>query len=331
MPGEIEALLEAYLATRWGGPVAVSGLRRFHGGSARETYRFDAAHDGQVHGLVLRRDPKSSLIETDRALEFAALAAFHGTPVPVPEPLYLETAEGPLGSPGFIMRELPSVTAAGLFTPEPYGAAAAAIGRQLFTALGHIHRAVPPALAEILPRPEHGAAARLAHWKATIAEDALGPEPIAWAAIRWLEANLPAPGRLSVVHGDFRSGNFLIDATPVIRGIVDWEMVHLGDAEEDLAWVMDPLWSHGSGRPAATVSEPEALALWEAASGHKVDLDRLAWWKIMAQLQGLAIWISSAREIADGRSSDAAMIFAGVLPYRFHNRTLAHALRALAA
>ena len=331
MPGEIERLLEACLAARWGTPVAVSGLRRFHGGSARETYRFDAEAGGQRRGLVLRRDPPSSLIETDRSIEFAALEAFFGSDVPVPEPLFVEAEAGPLGSPGFVMAELADVRAASPLEPEPYGAAAGAIGAQLFTILGAIHRAVPPLLAARLEAPANAAAARLAHWKATIAEDALGPEPIAWAAIRWLEANLPPPGRISVVHGDYRSGNFLIDGTPTIRGIVDWEMVHLGDAHEDLAWVMDPFWAHGTDRPGATVSEAEAIAHWQAASGLAVESERLRWWKVMAQLQGLAIWISSAREIAAGRSLDPALIFAGYVPYRYHNATLARALQALAA
>lgn len=331
MPGEIEGLLEAYLSARWATPVAVSGLKRFHGGSARETYRFDAAAGGTRRGLVLRRDPASSLIETDRSIEFAALQAYFGTAVPVPEPLFVEADAGPLGSPGFIMAELPEVRAASPLEPEPYGAAAGAIGEQLFTILGAIHRDVPPMLSQRLPVPENAAAARLAHWRATIAEDAIGPEPVAWAAIRWLEANLPPPGRISVVHGDYRSGNFLIDATPQIRGIVDWEMVHLGDAHEDLAWVMDPFWAHGSTRPAGTIEEPEAIGYWEAASGLVVEPLRLRWWKVMAQLQGLAIWISSAKEVADGRSIDPALIFAGLVPYRYHNATLARALQALAA
>ena len=40
-----------------------------------------------VSRLILRRDPPGSLIDTDRAVEFGAYRAFHGTAVPVPEPL----------------------------------------------------------------------------------------------------------------------------------------------------------------------------------------------------------------------------------------------------
>ena len=331
MPVEIRELLVRYLAQAWQAPVEVSGVRRFHGGSARETFRFDAASRGTTRGLVLRRDPASSLIETDRSIEFAALQAFHGSAVPVPEPLLLDTGDA-LGSPGFIMAEVPGVRAAGLFDAEPYGDAAASVGRQLFTILGHIHCEVPRRLAELLPLPADPAAARLDHWRRTIVEDALGPEPVAWAAIRWLERHLPPPpDRPGVVHGDYRSGNFLYDGAMTIRAIVDWEMVHLGDVHEDLGWVMDPLWAHGSGRPAATLLEAAALAAWEAASGRRVDPGRLRWWRVFAQLAGLAIWISSAKEIAAGRSTDPVLVYAGLYPYRFHNAALARTLRDLAA
>lgn len=319
------ALLEACLTEKWGRPVAVSGLRRFHGGAARETYRFDA--DGEA--LVLRRDPPSSLIETDRRIEYAAIRSFHGTAVPVPEPLFIETGDA-LGSPGFVMREVPDVRAAGLLEADPYGEARAEVGRDLFDTLGRIHAHADPVLSDMLPT--QAAAARLDHWAATVDSDALGPEPIVRAGIRWLRRDPPPPAqRLAVVHGDYRSGNVLVDAGNRIRAIVDWEMVHLGDPLEDLAWACDPLWAHGTDRPAATLPLADCIAAWEAASGLRCDPAAFRWWRVFAQVMGLAIWISAGREVASGRNGDPVNIFAALYPYRFHNRSLARALRELAA
>ncbi len=314
-------LLQGYLAAKWGEPVTVSGLRRFHGGAARETYRFDA--NGQ--GLVLRRDPPSSLIETDRSVEYAAIAAFHGSNVPVPETLFIEPGTA-LGSPAFIMREIPAVRAAGLFDVDPYGTAREAVGRDLFTILGHIHAA--PLLAGL---PVQTPAQRLDHWEATIDADALGPEPIARAGLRWLRRNLPDTSATTIVHGDFRSGNFLIDDANRIQAIVDWEMVHIGDPLEDLAWVCDPLWAHGSDNPVSTIPLEDAIAIWEAASGLTCNHAAFRWWRVFAQVMGLAIWISAGREVASGRNGDPVNIFAAFYPYRFHNRSLARTLRDLAA
>lgn len=317
------ALLQAYLSAKWGEPVTVSGLRRFHGGAARETYRFDA--NGQA--LVLRRDPPSSLIETDRSIEYGAIVAFHGTRVPVPEPLFIETGDA-FGSPGFIMREIPGVRAAGLFDADPYGDARTTVGRDLFTILGRIHARDTADLGFL---PVQSAAARLDHWESTIDADALGPEPIARAGLRWLRRNLPASSATTIVHGDYRSGNFLVDADNRIRAIVDWEMVHLGDPLEDLAWVCDPLWAHGSDNPASTIPLEDAIAVWEAASGLTCDRSAFVWWRVFAQVMGLAIWISAGREVASGRNADPVNIFAGFYPYRFHNRALARTLRGLSA
>jgi aminoglycoside phosphotransferase (APT) family kinase protein len=319
--------LARFLAGHWGEPVAISGLKRFHGGSARETWRFDAsAASGRREAMVLRRDMPAALIETERATEFAALQAFHGGPVPVPEPLWCETAA--FGSPGFIMREVPGGTAQGLLTPDPYGADAPALGAALFTALGHIHRMAPDRLG--LPPVSAGdaALARLAHWRSVFEADALRPEPVVAAAFRWLERTPVAPAqRVSVVHGDFRSGNFLHNG-PQLLAVLDWEMVHAGDPLEDLAWVCDPLWGHGTGRAAGLLPLADAVSQWEAASGLTFDEQAFRWWQMFACVMGVTIWISAAREVADGRSLDPVLGFAGLVPYRFHVARLAALLEA---
>lgn len=320
--------LARFLSRHWGEPVAITGLKRFHGGSARQTFRFDAsAPSGRREALVLRRDPPSSLIETDRLAEYRALACFAGSAVPVPTPIFCDDGPDSFGSPGFLMREVPGGVAAGLMEPEPYGAHAAAIGQQLFTTLGRIHAADPAAAGLAAMVPDEAAAARLAHWRSAFAADRFRPEPLLEAAFDWLAANLPPPpARISIVHGDYRSGNFLHDGAGRVLAVLDWEMVHAGDAHEDLAWLCDPLWSHASGRPGATVPLAEAIALWEAASGLTLNPVSWRWWRLFAQVQGLVIWISAAREILDGRSHDPVLMFAGTIPYRFHMLTLANAL-----
>ncbi|WP_310496283.1 phosphotransferase family protein [Sandarakinorhabdus sp.] len=318
-------LLARFLGEKWGEPVSITGIKRFHGGSARQTYRFDAsAPSGRREALVLRRDPPSSLIETDRAAEFAALAAFHRSSVPVPEPLWCENTA--FGSPGFLMREVAGGTAAGLMEPDPYGEDAAAIGTALFTALGAIHRTAPAA-AGIAPVSAGDAApARLDHWRRAFEADRFRPEPIVEAALRWLGRTQVAPAqRVSIVHGDYRSGNFLRAGSRLVA-VLDWEMVHAGDPMEDLAWACDPLWSHGSGRPAATLPLADAHRVWERASGLTVDPEALLWWRMFAQVMGAVIWISAAREVIDGRSHDPVHAFAGIIPYRFHMVTLARSL-----
>lgn len=335
MPEErhpLESQLETALSALWGEAVSVGGLKRFHGGAARETYRFEATHGGRTEGLVVRRDPASSLIETSRSVEYHVLGRAHAAGLPAPEPLLLDADGSRLGSSGFIMREVPGGRPAGALEPDPYGDARDETGRELFTALGQLHALVPDA-ADRAALPFQDAAGRLAHWKAEIAAHRLRPEPIAAAAIRWLEANLPdASGPPAIIHGDFRSGNFLVDEANRLLVVLDWEMAHIGDPYEDLAWVMDPLWSHGDPeRAAGTLRRDAAIACWEAASGRRFDPDLFRWWQMFAGLEGLAIWITSAFEVANMRTVDPVMLFAGIYPYQFHNVQVSKMLKAVAA
>jgi aminoglycoside phosphotransferase (APT) family kinase protein len=327
---ELEDSLSALLSRLDGTPTTVDDLTRFHGGAARETWRFRVSNGRGHRWLVMRRDPACSLIDTSRAAEFHVLGRAHAAGLPVPEPLHLDPQGSDLGAPGFLMAEIPGGRAASPFEPDSYGAAAAETGKALFTALGRLHALVPDA-ADRAALPHQDAAGRLAHWKAEIAAHRLRPEPIADAACRWLEANIPpSSGPEAIVHGDFRSGNFLVDDHNRLIAVLDWEMAHIGDPMEDLAWAMDPLWGHGmEGVVAGTCTREAAINAWEAASGRAFDAAAWAWWRLFAGFQGLAIWITSSFEVAHGRTADPSMIFAGIYPYRVHNRMVAHLLKEL--
>jgi aminoglycoside phosphotransferase (APT) family kinase protein len=240
--------LEQFLSSRWGNDVRIQNLARIPGGASRETYRFDAETKARVDGLILRRDPVGSLIDTDRAVEFLAYQSFHGT-VPVPEPIVLELDGGPLQRPFFIMRRIDGGFAARPFEQDPYGAHAPAIGEALFSHLGRIARRDPAELplAQCFEMPDAASCWRavLDYWEAIILRDERHPQPIVRAALRRLRRNPPRPAaKIAVVHGDYRSSNFLHDGAGHIVGILDWEMVHVGDPLEDLAWCCDPLWNH---------------------------------------------------------------------------------------
>lgn len=325
---DLAARLRETVAGLWAMPVRIEGLSRFHGGAGRETWRFEAVADDnggeRREALVVRRDPAASLIETSRSAEFHALSRAHAAGIPAPEPLLLDPDGDRLGAPGFLMREVAGGRAPGLFEPDPYGPARAEAGRQMFQALGRLHALVPDA-ADRAALPVQDAAARLAHWKADMARHARRPEPVATAAIRWLDAHVPPPsGPPALVHGDFRSGNVLVGPCGDVLALLDWEMAHVGDPMEDLAWAMDPLWGHGMAPlVAGTLPAADAVAAWEAASGRRFAPASFAWWRLFAGVQGLAIWIASATQALVGGNPDPVLAFAGLYTYRFHNAEVA--------
>lgn len=339
MTDDISAPLQRYLTEKLAASdLVVSNLARIPGGASRETYRFRVSYerDGAriERPLILRRDPPASLIETERSTEFRAYQAFHRLGLPVPEPIALELEGVALERPFFIMEEIENCSVGSILTPEPYGAHREETGEQFFTALGRIAAADPEALGlsdfDGAKDPAQCWSYEVARWQKVIDEDEREPQPIARAAIRWLKRNPPPPAqKVSVVHGDYRTGNFLFDVEGNIRAILDWEMAHLGDPLEDLGWALDPLWAHGDpSRPAGTIPRERAIAIWEKASELKCDPRALYWWEIFASLKGLAIWISAAREYAEGRNSDPVNAFSGWYCLAFHNHVLAERLGA---
>jgi len=329
--------LQTYLTRLWGEPVAVSDLTRIPGGASRETYRFDAQVGGQSKGLILRRDPQGSLIDTDRRLEFLAYRSFHGRGVPVPEPVALEEQGAELERPFFIMGRVEGGKAASPFTVIPYGEHAQALGEQFFSILGAISGTDPTGLpiTEVAqaPLPDECWRRELDYWEGVIDADEQHPQPIVRAAIRWLRRNPPKPAQaIRVVHGDYRSGNFLHDEKGRIIAILDWEMAHLGDPLEDLGWAIDPLWAHfeaEKGRVAGMIDRKEAIAIWERTSGLKADPAALAWWELFNAVKGMGIWISAAKEYRDGGFKDPVLGISGWYTARRHDQIIAHRLAQL--
>jgi aminoglycoside phosphotransferase (APT) family kinase protein len=324
--------LAAYLTRTRGEPVAVEGLGRISGGASRETYRFDAVAGGARQGLILRRDPPGSLIETDRRLEFLAIQSFAGKGVAAPEALALEPEGAELERPFFIMSRVDGGQAASPFAPDPYGEHGAAIGEQFFTCMGRIAGAPVEGLAfnAAAPRPaaEDCWRRELDYWAGVIESDEDHPQPIVRAAIRRLRRDPPPPAaKIAVVHGDFRTGNFLHDGRGRLLALLDWEMAHLGDPLEDLAWALDPLWTRpGDPRVSGMVAREEALAIWRRASGLEIDAQALAWWSLFASVKGQAIWTSSARAWKEGGMIEPVLAFSGWYTARRQDEILARQL-----
>lgn len=317
---DLERRLAAYLAERMpdARAVEVSGLARIHGGASRETSRFVLRfeRDGEAveRRLILRRDPPGSLIETDRRVEFAAYRAFHGSAVPVPEALWLEEDPAPLDHPFFIMQELSGLESSfqALLTP-PFLPLRAKIGRRKWQILGEIAKADPAKLGLVGLMPpvalDQCWQRELAYWERVLDEDELEPQPVTRAVIRWLRRNpLPPAQKLSVVHADYRTGNFLFDAEGEIRAVLDWEMAHLGDPLEDLAWGINPVWQWSrDGLAGSLLPKAEAIRIWEQASGLRADPDALRWWELFSCVKGQGIWVSGGREYQAGRNHDPVL------------------------
>ena len=123
-------------------------------------------------------------------------------------------------------------------------------------------------------------------------------------ALRWLRERLPGdPVRPQLVHGDFRNGNLIVGPEGV-RAVIDWEIAHLGDPAEDLAWICLPPWRFGQiDRPVGGLgARADLFDAHAAATGQPVEVDRVDFWQVMGSLRwgigcaGMLDWFASGRD-----------------------------------
>jgi aminoglycoside phosphotransferase (APT) family kinase protein len=99
-----------------------------------------------------------------------------------------------------------------------------------------------------------------------------------WAEI-WLRENAPVAPKISIVHGDFRIGNFLV-ADGRITAILDWELVRLGDPVEDLGWICLQAWRGRSPYMCHLLTREELLDRYAALTGTEVSVAAVGYWEV---------------------------------------------------
>jgi aminoglycoside phosphotransferase (APT) family kinase protein len=160
---------------------------------------------------------------------------------------------------------------------EPaYAAALSRLAGDGAAALAAIH-AVPvgrlPAMPEL---PAAGQLALLESLHRSVGQ----PVPTFELGLRWLHDNLPSPVPLCLVHGDFRMGNFLLDEHGLVA-VLDWELAHLGDPTEDIAWLCTRAWRFGGpGEVGGFASRADFLTAYG-----DVDPARVHFWAVLAALK----------------------------------------------
>ena len=279
-PAKLAALLPRFAP--FGG--TVRNLRRLSGGASQETWAFDVVGGGEVIPLILRRAPGGSYQhETAVGLEMeaAVITAVAAHQVPVPAVQYiLEPADG-LGR-GFLTAHVDGETIARkILRDDDYAGVRPRLAGEFGAILAAIH-AVPT--SDLPPlRAVHAADALALYRRGT--NELATPRSVFQLALRWLQDRMPVPASSTLIHGDFRLGNLIIGPDRV-RAVLDWELTHLGDPMEDLAWLCTTPWRFGNvDRPVAGIAGREALFEEYEAAGGLVDRDRVRWWEVLSSLR----------------------------------------------
>ncbi|MGK2915630.1 MAG: phosphotransferase family protein, partial [Porticoccaceae bacterium] len=248
----LETRLHVFLQRETGqGDIRVENLKRLSGGASKEQFTFDLCWQAKpgattTHKLMLRMDPTESIVETHRLREYQILRAM-AAEVPVPEVLWVDPEGDHLGHPALIARFLEGtvqpeksdkMSGVGMYF-EPQ--LRMALKDQFVEILAKIHqvdwRTKDLSTFDVpTPGTKQANERALGLWERAWHEDTLEAHPImAWANL-WLKENMPVVERPVLVHGDYRSGNFMFTADHRINAIFDWELAYLGDYHDDLAW-----------------------------------------------------------------------------------------------
>lgn len=282
----LPTLLQALAGELSAGGGEVQNLHRLSGGASQDTWAFDLAMaPGAVRPLVLRRTPPGTAqrsgsnagLEAEAVL--IALAGAAGVPVP---PLVLRLrAEHGLGQ-GFVMGHLSGETLGRRIVSDPrFAQARQGLARRCGQVLAQIH-ALPRARLSALR--EANAAGELAHcrdWHRSLG----AARPVFALALRWLAEHCPDDSvALGLVHGDFRTGNLMVDEAG-LAGVLDWELAHLGDAMQDLGWLCVNSWRFGRAElPVGGFGRLDELFAGYAEAGGRVDPARVHWWQVFGTL-----------------------------------------------
>ncbi len=298
----LAANLACLVSEQLGTAVQILDLRRLTGGSSHETWSFDVLRDqlsAQPLRYVLRREFARSSLNSRLDVEFALLYVLSELGQPVARPTWCALNDVRFGTPCMLMERVTGVDLRKHLAARGSAIDRRVLGRALAQAQAALHAIPLQALAAVLPpRAAHATLQELAQWTALLERSGgSNSRPLLAAAQQWLQANAPVPDRCGLVHGDFKTNN-LIMAEDGRAVILDWEMAHLGDPIEDLAWTL--LWTTRDDLVEGLLPRAEYLAAYAQASGVRLDLQRLFYWEVFARVKLAAIFSDGAHAPVDG-------------------------------
>lgn len=306
-----------YLGRQLGHPVEVGAVRRFPVGFSWLTYAVPVkglrgADDQQE--LILRLGPDFGLFAPyEAAPQVLAMQSLEGTAVPVPRVFWNGEDPSIFGAPFMFCEKVIGAAVVPWVAANEPGLAddyRRALGEQFIDALAALH--CVPWQGRPIAAMAHGittsnaARVNVEYWQTQIERWAMRPYPLAEWGIRWLKSHAPVAPRVAIVHGDYRTGNFL-EQGGRITSILDWELVHLGDPHEDLGWASLPMYMGGS-KLICRLAEPDWFyERYSQMAGFEVSMASIRYYQALSLLKLAATHMAAARCFEEGRFNDMRM------------------------
>ncbi len=307
-------------------------------GASQQTYHVVIQSGGKETSLALRlAQPEGAMqIAISLATEAQLMQLAATAELPTPEVHYVLTPADNLGE-GFLMQWISGETLGHRIVHSPdLEGARPSLARECGQILGRLHNIDWRAqkLEGALPCVEPQA---LVNDTWALYRDLNIPLPMIDYTWRWLQDNLPQSDRRTIVHGDFRNGNLIVDKRG-IKAVLDWEMAHIGDPVRDLGWLCVNSWRFGNAAlPVGGFgSLDDLLAGYSEVNSNAISLEEVHYWQVFGSfwwsvitLQMANSWRMGAvasleRPVIGRRSSEAQFDCAQLLiPGKFSTPTAA--------
>lgn len=264
--------LAAYARTKL---AAVLG-DRFDSSSPLTVEQFPGGHSNLTYLLrfgeqefVMRRPPFGPVPPTAHNMlrEYRTLAAVHPVFPFAPRPFVLCEDESIIGSTFYLMERRHGVVVRSEEPPQLAGQPAARrrVSEAMVDALADLHNVdiSAPQLAA-LGKPAGFVERQVRGWSERWRGSQTSNLPEMDMLSAWLVERLPPrPPRPTLVHGDFKLDNVMLDARDIGRivGVFDWEMSTIGDPLVDLGILLG-YWAH-----TASASQRDALTTVTSGPG----------------------------------------------------------------
>lgn len=306
---EFEEKLENILTEHIPECSSLTSVERLSGGASQETYRIEVKCKDEGRVLALRRfagggydDPNADRVGL--AGEAKLMQAAQQVGVPAPEVFYVLKREDDLGD-GFIMEWIDGEALGARIVRRPeYADIRTTLAYEIGRVLARIHGidVVATGLSKFLSvTPPREFIQQT--WDRYILLET--PQPMIDYAARWLLENLSEDHDQTLVHNDFRNGNFMI-STDCITAVLDWEASHIGDPMRDLGWVCTNSWRFGGEPPVGGFGEYEDLFRgYEEVSGKKVNWEEVMFWQVFGSFWWSVTCLGMVEQFREG--SDASI------------------------
>ncbi len=231
----VGAWLEANVAGA-GGPFS---YERIAGGRSNLTYRVS---DASGRSWALRRPPLGKALGSahDMGREHRVVSALAPTPVPVAPIAGYCTDTEVNGAPFYVMEFLEGPILRLREDAEPFAEGdRRAIGERVVDTLVEIHAQVPDEIGlGDLGKKEDYVARQLRRWGKQWEGSKTREIPLVERVHDRLAERIPAQGSATLVHGDYRLDNMILDPSGEVAAVVDWELCTLGDPLADVGLLL---------------------------------------------------------------------------------------------